>query len=76
MQQSKTQHFRAFRKFLIYEDLGKNKAYLLTLRTYYVDDSELDAIKSKENSKTFDKFVIEESWDHKTKLDIITRFQQ
>ena len=58
---SKTQHFKTIKKFLIYEDLGENKTYLLTIRTYCVDDSELDAIKSKENPATFDKFVIEES---------------
>ena len=62
----KTQHFKATKKFLIYEDLKENKAYYLTLRIYSVDDSELDAIKSKENLTTFDKFFIEESGGHKT----------
>ena len=66
MQPSKAQHFKTIKKFIIYEDLGVNKSYFLTLRTYSVDDSELDAIKSKENPTTFDKFVIEELRGHKT----------
>ena len=66
MQPFKTQHFKAIKIFLNYGNLWENKAYLLTKRTYSVDDSELDAIKSKENPTTFDKFVIEESGCHKT----------
>ena len=58
---SKTQHFKAIKKFKIFEDLIDNKTYLLILRTYSAYDSELDLIKSKENPTTFDKFVIEES---------------
>ena len=61
---SKTQHFKAIKKFLIYEDLEENKVYLLTLRTYSVDGSKFDAIKSKANLTTFDKFVIEELGCH------------
>ena len=64
---SKTQHFKAFKKFLIYEYLEENKVYLLTWRTYSVDDSKFDAIKSKENLTTFDKFVIKELGYHKNK---------
>ena len=66
MQTSNAQHFKAIKKFLIYEDLRENKTYLLTLRTYSVDDSELDAIKSNGNPSTFGKFWIEESSGHKT----------
>ena len=62
---SKTQHFKAIKKFKIFEDLIDNKTYLLILRTYSAYGSELDLIKSKENPTTFDKFVIEESGDNK-----------
>ena len=62
---SKTQHFKAIKKFKIFEDLIDNKKYLLILRTYSAYGSELDLIKSKENPTTFDKFVIEESGDNK-----------
>ena len=63
--QSKTQHFKAIKKFKIFEDLIDNKIYLLILRTYSAYDSELDLIKIKENHNTFDKFVIEESGGNK-----------
>ena len=62
---SKTQHFKAIKKFKIFEDLIDNKIYLLILRTYSAYDSELDLIKSKENPSTFDKFIIEESGGNK-----------
>ena len=62
---SKTQHFKAIKKFKILEDLINNKTYLLILRTYSAYDSELDLIKFKENPTTFDKFVIEESGGNK-----------
>ena len=76
MQLSKTQHFKAIKKFLIYEDLGENKTYLLTLRTYSEDDSELNAIKSKENQAIFDKFVIEESGVHKNLIGYYCKVQK
>ena len=62
---SKTQNFKAIKKFKIFEDLIDNKTYLLILRTNSAYDSELDLIKTKENSTTFDKFVIEESGSNK-----------
>ena len=65
---SKTKHFKAIKKFKIFEDLIDNKAYLLILRTYSTYESELDLIKSKENPTTFDKFVIEESGGIKNKI--------
>ena len=43
---SKFQHFKAIKKFLINEDFGKNETNLLKLRTYSVDNSKLDEIKS------------------------------
>ena len=77
MQPSKTHHLKAIKKFLIYEYLRENKAYVLTLRTYSVGESELDTIKLKVYPTSFDKFVIEESGDHKnTHLEFFARFQQ
>ena len=51
---SKTQHFKAIKKFKIFEDLIDNKTYILILRTYSAYDSELDLIMSKENPTSFD----------------------
>ena len=65
LQPSKTHYLKAIKRFLIYEYLRENKAYVLTLRTYSVGESELNKIKSKENPTSFDKFAIEESGDHK-----------
>ena len=62
---SKTKHFKAIKKFKIFEYLIDNKTYLLILKTYSAYDSELDLIKTKENHNTLDKFVIEESGDDK-----------
>ena len=62
---SKIQHFKAIKKFKIFEDLIDNKTYILILRTYSTYGSELDLIKSKENPTKFDKFVIEESGDNR-----------
>ena len=47
---SKTQHFKAIKKFKIFDILIDNKTYLLSLRTYSVYDFELFLTKSKENS--------------------------
>ena len=62
---SKTRHFKAIKKFKIFEDLIDNKTYLLILRTYFAYDSELYLIKNKENPTTFNKFIIEESGSNK-----------
>ena len=43
---SKTLKFKPIKKFLIYTDTIDNKSYLLTLKTYTVDDIELNAIKA------------------------------
>ena len=47
LQPSKTHHLKAIKRFLVCEYLEKNKAYVLTLRTYSVGVSELNTIKSK-----------------------------
>ena len=70
---SKTQHFKAIKKFLIFESLWGNKIYLHTLSTYSVGDSKFDAIKSKENPTTFDMFAIEESEDHKSLIEYLSQ---
>ena len=46
---------------LINIDTIDNKSYFLTLKTYTVDDLELNAIKVIQNPTWYDKFIIEES---------------
>ena len=58
---SKTQKFKSIKKFLIYTDTIDNKSYFLTLKTYTVDDLELNVIKAIQNTTRYDKFIIEES---------------
>ena len=45
----------------MYTDIIDNKSYFLTLKTYKVDDIELNVIKSNQNHTRYDKFIIEES---------------
>ena len=46
---------------LIYIEIIDNKYYFVTLKTYTVDDLELNVIKAIQNLTRYDKFIIEES---------------
>ena len=52
---SKTQKFKSIKKILIYTDTLDNKSYFLTLKTYTVDDLELNVIKATQNPTKYDK---------------------
>ena len=49
------------KKFKIYIDTIGNKSYFVTLKTYTVDDLDMNFIKAIQNRTRYDKFIIEES---------------